>query len=347
MGREHVPASQCLLTVMTASSPGAIAVVQLTGDWQPILQNLTGTSVPKDSSARLLQLGEIDQGIVAPIQPGIVQIMPHGGVRVMQRLVDRLLELGATLAAPDDITPTQMYPEARTPLEALMLRTLSAAQSPLAIDLLLAQPQRWTAFHQSGTTWSDQDQQRSERLNRLITPPRVVLAGLPNVGKSTLTNALAGRVMSIAFDMPGTTRDYAWTHIDLAGLTVAWHDTPGLRLSDDPIEQHAIAIARGILRSADLVVAMTSRDVEYRWPTLDRPADVQIVNKCDCHVDPPSSFHHAKSLAISARTGQGMHEFVAMLRERLVPAADMLSPRPWLFDPRLHALMETGTAPSG
>jgi GTP1/Obg family GTP-binding protein len=120
-----------------------------------------------------------------------------------------------------------LYPEASDRFEALMLAALARAQSPLAIDLLLDQPRRWRRIRRARRQLSEEDLARSTRLNRLIEPPVAVLAGQPNVGKSTLSNALLGRAMSIAYDMPGTTRDYTAGWIDLAGLVVSWHDTPG------------------------------------------------------------------------------------------------------------------------
>ena len=70
---------------------------------------------------------------------------------------------------------------------------------------------------------SEEDLARSRRLNRLIEPPLVVVVGAANVGKSTLGNALVGRSMSIATDLPGSTRDYTSGRVELAGVGGALH----------------------------------------------------------------------------------------------------------------------------
>jgi small GTP-binding protein len=251
---------------------------------------------------------------------------------VVQRLLARLRELGVAGSDGEDLAlPSRaLYPEAADDIEALTLLALSRATSPLAVDLLLDQPRRRRAFTEAVTA---SDQARSQRLNRLITPPLVALVGAPNVGKSTLTNALHGRAVSITADLAGTTRDYTAARIDLGGLVVDWHDTPGVRASDDAIEQRAIALARRLLHRADLIIAM--RDPEHDWPALadlPRPADLLVMNKVDAA---RRGARPEGALLVSALRGEGLELLVATVRDRLVQPADLANPRPWLFDRRL------------
>ncbi len=332
--------ASCWLIHTTANQPGAIAILQLVGNCMPVLQAITGVDDWPLRQARLVRMENIDDGLAVRLDEHVAQLMPHGGPRVVQRLTARLLELGAVLPgdvfdgddAPD---PQQLYPEAADRFEALMMLALARSPSPMAIDLLLDQPRRWRTFVEAGEHLTPEDRKRSKRLNRLLTPPTVVLAGRPNVGKSTLSNALLGRAMSIALDMPGTTRDYTAGRIDLAGLVVDWHDTPGLRESDDPIEARAIAIAQRLIKDADYLIAMT--DHEHDWPDLQRVSDLRILNKADLL---PEKLHHGDALPpdvlrVSATTGEGITSLVATIRDDLVPPADRKNPRPWLFDPRL------------
>ncbi len=199
---------------------------------------------------------------------------------------------------------------------------------------------------------TQEDFARSRRLNRLIDPPIVVVVGAPNVGKSTLCNALLGRSMSIAADMPGTTRDYTSGRIELAGLVVALYDTPGMRDTSDPIESKAIDLAQQLIERADLLIAM--KDHEHDWPALPRPPDLRILNKIDLLSSPSgrgaggdgnspaspavlrsSDPHPAADLRISATHGTGISDLVTAVRDCLVPPADLAHPGPWLFDDRL------------
>ncbi len=200
---------------------------------------------------------------------------------------------------------------------------------------------------------SEEDRARSRCLNRLIDPPLVVVVGAANVGKSTLSNALFGRSMSITADRPGTTRDYTSGRIELAGLVVDWHDTPGLRATDDPIERKAIDLARSLIEHADLLIALT--DHEHEWPQLPRDPDLRVLNKIDLLPSPPgrgagvSAGDHATGrsavadspwrgeglISISALQQTGLPQLVTAVRDQLIPPADLQHPGPWLFDDRL------------
>lgn len=340
----------CRVLVTTPNRPGAIAILQLHGHVVPILHAITGIDDWPLGRARFVPFDDIDDGIAVRLTNEIAQLMPHGGPRVVQRLTQRLTELGVDLVAAFEANPVDVYPEAADQFEALALAGVARAASPLAVDVLLDQPRRWRtltslASHGGGRevgqiSLSDEDMARSQRLNRLIEPPRVVVVGAVNVGKSTLSNALLGRSMSITADLPGTTRDYTSGRIELAGLVVDWHDTPGLRETDDPIERKAIDLARSLIESADLLVALT--DDEHDWPTLPRQSDLRVLNKIDLmskeasyHVPAAGDCRAAPDLRVSALQSTGLPELVTRVRDQLVPPADLTHPGPWLFDKRL------------
>ncbi len=327
--------------VATALRPGAIAIIQIHGDVEPVLARITGRSDWPPGRARLATLADIDEGIVARIDERTAQIMPHGGVRVVQRLAAWLAERGVVAGSAAGIDPQDAFPEALDRTEALALVALSRAASPLAVDLLLDQRRRWAARPRI----TGADRARSIRLNRLIDPPLVVVAGSPNVGKSTLSNALVGRSISITADRPGTTRDYTAGRIDLAGLVVDWHDTPGLRGTRDPIEAEAIRLAGGLIERADFIVAMTAPGTD--WPALPREPDLRVINKCDLDPAPRSASGGggAETLCVSALRGDGLAALVATIRDKLVPPGDLAHPGPWLFDERLESDSGADCAP--
>lgn len=311
------------LVVATAPQPGAIAIIQVCGDVEPLLAELTGAAGWPVGRARLVRFADIDAGIAARLADDVAQLMPHGGPRVVQRLTAWLAGRGV-VPGPDPPDPTQVYPEAADRIEALALAAVARAASPLAVEPLLAQPARW----RTGPRLSPEDRARSRRLDRLITPPIVVLAGAADVGKSTLCNALLGRSMSITAEGPGTTRDYTSGRVDLGGLVVDWHDTPGARAGAGDVERAAQALAAGLMRRADLVIAMT--DAAHDWPDLPRAPGLRVAGKAD--LEP----RRDADVAVSASEGTGLSDLVAAVRRRLVPDADLEHPGPWLFDERLE-----------
>ena len=334
----------CRVLVTTPNRPGAIAILQLHGHVVPILHAITGIDDWPLGRARFVPFDDIDEGIAVRLTNEIAQLMPHGGPRVVQRLIQRLIELGVDLGHAFEANPADVYPEAADLFEALALAGVARAASPLAIDLLLDQPRRWRSLSpppsQGGgrgvgrSPLTEQDLARSRRLNRLIEPPRVVVVGAANVGKSTLSNALFGRSMSITADLPGTTRDYTSGRIDLAGLVVNWHDTPGLRETVDPIERKAIDLARSLIERADLLIALT--DHESAYPQLSRQPELRVFNKIDLLPAPPGRGAGGEGLlSISALHGTGLAELVTTVRDHLVPPADLQNAGPWLFDDRL------------
>lgn len=282
-------ALDCHWSQLTALNSGAIAILQLTGpDAASVLERLTSFSDWKPGVLRHVHFGDIDDGLAVLLNAETAQIMPHGGPRVLQRLAQELASLGAGHDPVPD--PTSVFPEAADAFEARMLESLAHAASPAAMDLLLAQPVRWRHWRAQSEshrkTSLPRIAERSQRWNRLLTPATVAVVGRPNVGKSTLGNRMLGQAASLVADLPGTTRDWVAGFANLRAswgdVVVRWLDTPGIRQSDDPIEQRAIELAQQVIASADVVV--TVRDELGEWieaAALPRKPDVWVVNKCD------------------------------------------------------------------
>ncbi len=312
----------------TSRQPGAVAVIELAGDVAPLLERLTGVQPPGVGAVRLADLAGIDRGLVIRLADDRAAITPHGGLRIVERLLERLRAAGALVDRSESIDPTRLYPEASDRWEALALAAISRAASPMAIDLLMQQPDRWRRWAAAnGDRPTDDDLSCSLRLNRLLTPPLVVVVGLPNVGKSTLTNRLAGRRVSIEADLPGTTRDYVAARIDLAGLVVNLIDTPGLLEKPGEADAAALTTAGRIIEQADLLIALT--DHEQPWPTLPRQADLRVANKAD------RCSREDADISISALNGRNVEVLVSAVAERLVPRVDREHPGVWVFDVRL------------
>ena len=148
---------------------------------------------------------------------------------------------------------------------------------------------------------------------------RVVLAGPPNAGKSTLMNALARRDVAIVTDIPGTTRDVLEVRLDLGGMAVVVSDTAGMRETVDAIEQEGIRRARDAMARADLVLWLVPPDRASAVDPGEQPAGacvVRIATKAD--VGPPPD---DVPFAVSARTGEGLEELTDLIARRAQAAA--------------------------
>ena len=299
-------------TLLTAVQPGAIAIVQLQGDVQQTLSALTGRSSWQDRELHLLTIPDIDEVIAVKINSKYAQVMPHGGMQVLRRLAGRFADLGI------EQTDMPQFPEAADAIEEAMLRALSSAESPLAVHLLLQQPSRLRRAHQT-----QEDRTRSERLNHLITPPRVVLVGAPNTGKSTLMNALTKQSTSIVHPLPGATRDAVGARVNCADLVIDLYDLPGYRDANNTIERASIELATNIASTASLTILIA--DSQHDWISTTATNKILIGTKSD--LAQRADAH----LCVSAITGDGIHQLGVSIRDALVPPSDIQSDRPWFF----------------
>lgn len=142
---------------------------------------------------------------------------------------------------------------------------------------------------------------------RVRTGFEVAIIGAPNVGKSTLLNALAGRDAAITSEYAGTTRDVIEVRMDLAGLPVTLLDTAGLRETQDKVEEIGIKRARERAGLADLRVFLVEGDQKPDFDPL--PDDIVLKAKADLLDD--------KSGAVSGASGEGVANLIDQITERL------------------------------
>ncbi|MGE0847064.1 MAG: tRNA uridine-5-carboxymethylaminomethyl(34) synthesis GTPase MnmE [Flavobacteriaceae bacterium] len=142
---------------------------------------------------------------------------------------------------------------------------------------------------------------------------RVVLAGPPNVGKSSLLNALAGRDVAIVSEIPGTTRDRIEARLDLGGYLVVVTDTAGLRDTDDPVEREGVRRSVESVEEADLVLRVFDEPhAAARWDAGER--ELVVLNKGDLFGMVDSK---AEQFVVSAKTGAGLDALLAEITRRL------------------------------
>ena len=307
----------------TSPLPGAIGVLHIVGEVESVLDGLKVQS-PKIGETRLAEVAGIDEAVVARTSIDSCLVMPHGGPRIRQLLSEALGAIGIPMVTSDSVASSCAWPEASDPIEAEVLRALATTESPRAIPLLLAQPERHRAELSSGAS----DPERSSSLRRLLDPPLIAIAGSPNVGKSTLLNSLAGHEVAIAADLAGTTRDAVVSRVLFDGVACEVADLPGRRDSEDPVEQRAIGLSDRFIANADLLLLVVE-DPEAVAPPLKREPDLVVMNKID-RLDCPETFTGPK---VSALTGEGIQDLARSIRERLIPSRHLDSEEPWFIDP--------------
>lgn len=148
----------------------------------------------------------------------------------------------------------------------------------------------------------------SQMGERLRDGLNIIIAGAPNVGKSTLMNVISKREVSIVTPTPGTTRDIIELSLDIKGYPVTLVDTAGIRDTDDPVEREGVERARRRLKDADLTLWLTECGTPLVRGSDVAGATILVNTKSDqsstaTDVDLPGMI---SSLRISARTGEGV-----------------------------------------
>lgn len=145
---------------------------------------------------------------------------------------------------------------------------------------------------------------------------KVVIAGRPNSGKSSLLNALAGRDVAIVTEYEGTTRDILHCELDIGGYAVHFYDTAGIRETSEPVEREGIRRALGKMEEADLVLSLA--DSTSPEDFVDVPDGLDVIRtgtKADLLTD--SDTKPMVDILISSATGYGIADLKAYVLSRM------------------------------
>lgn len=323
----------------------------------------------------------------------VVELQVHGGPVVLDLLLRRLLTLGARLARPGEFSERAFLNDKLDLVQAEAIADLIAAGSEQAarsalqslqgvfsqrVDELLEAliilrlhveaaidfPEEEIDFLADGAILVQLDAvlagvtavEREARQGSLLREGlRVVIAGRPNAGKSSLLNALAAREVAIVTDIAGTTRDVLREHILIDGLPLHVIDTAGLRESSDVVEQEGIRRAWREIEQADRVLLVLDASDASQEPAqvlaemFERcPAALTVImNKCDLSPAPAGSEEcrldgvDVPCIRLSAREGTG----IELLREHLKQVAGFQPEGAGAFSARrrhIDALRQTG-----
>lgn len=162
----------------------------------------------------------------------------------------------------------------------------------------------------------------NERNARLLEEGmEVAICGLPNVGKSSLFNALLSEERAIVTDIPGTTRDIVQGAMLLSGLRINLSDTAGLRDSEETVEKIGIERAKGMMRQADLLLVVLdgsrpiNREEHVLLKQTEGSARLVLQSKSDLNQVP----HLPETILFSSKTGDGL----SLLKEKITAFAGM------------------------
>ncbi len=313
----------------------------------------------------------------------VTEISAHGSPVVLSTILRRAIDAGARLAEPGEFTLRAFLNgkidliqaeavadliDAVTPRQARVSfdqleGTLTAAIGRIESDLfdVIAKLEASLDFPDEGYHFVGAAEARValasviDRIEALLAHSargrlvregaQVAIVGAPNVGKSSLFNALLNANRAIVTALAGTTRDLLTERAEIGGLSLALIDTAGVRETADVIEQEGVSRTRATLRVADLVLvvldrsrAITAEDRDLLAETAVQPR-VVVLNKSDL----PGVITEA-GVAISARTGAGLDELIAAIANEL--AAEVSGPRdqPAVSNVRHTVLLERARA---
>lgn len=313
-------AGPVLAALLSPPGKGALAVIHVCGEGaRSLVERLLGRAVEDAPRLGVLRQGDekIDE-VLARRTEGFtgeetVEITSHGGPAVVERILAALEASGAERADAAALLERgvetrhldrpraeawSLLPTAATELAARVLRDQAEGALSRAVAAMSAprDAERLLATAPLGLA--------------LARPRRVVLAGSPNVGKSTLFNALVAADRALVSDVPGTTRDPVRDVIAIEQVPFELIDTAGVEEPRDLLEQLAIERTHRRLREADVVLFLFDAEAGAQGPelrfleSLGHRRVILLVNKIDAGSKRPL----LEALPISARTGQGVED---------------------------------------
>ena len=308
--------------VRVLSPPGraAIAVVgcfgSLTREWfrawfapEPKLGRATyGMVLGRDGAA-------IDDAVLFWSSDDTAYLTTHGNPALLEQL------LPVISAEPSPERPVDPWEGVR-PFWSGFLERANDAPTPEGAAYVIAQANRWERLLLAGARGDALSREELElaesRKSGLAfeSPPRIVLLGPPNAGKSTLVNRLVGRERILTSPVPGTTRDRLEVRGGLAHRPVLWIDGAGIRESEDPLESEGVVRLQDAAARADLVLDFFASDSSL---TGGGPPRLAVRSKCDLEPLPGAE----GVFAVSGVTGEGIERLERAIAESLWDCHDL------------------------
>lgn len=274
-----------------------------------------------------------------------VEIHCHGGVLITRKVLDAALKAGARTALPGEFTfkafengkidltkaeavqqviaskSEMAWQAAENHLEGKLYSKISGFQKRLTE--IVAILEAWVDFSEEGLEFATKEELTADLLDLLKCMAALhetfydgqyikagfslCLIGAPNVGKSSLMNALTGKERAIVTNIPGTTRDVLEEEVQIAGLNFRLIDTAGIRETDEVIEKEGIRRSEKAAKEADLVLVVYDISHPQHLPiTLPEKKTIAIWNKADLAHGEKEGLPFTHVVEVSAKESQGI-----------------------------------------
>lgn len=338
MRSERATYAACL----TPPGRAAIATLAIRGPraWEVVRRlfrplSPAGSPLPVQPAVGRIWVGRLGDALADTVVLTVIRAAPmpwvevhcHGGPEVVHMLLEGLESGGVETCSWQDLELETTEDRTQAVVTAQLARAPTARTAAFLLDqyhgafdeALAAARAALDAIHRDEAGRRLADLARQAPLGRhLTTPWQVVVAGAPNVGKSSLVNALAGFQRTVVSATAGTTRDVVTTLIAVDGWPVQLADTAGVRAGGTGLEGQGIELARSAVAAADLCLWVLDASVPPVWPDFSAPRLRYLVNKTDL----PAAWdlgQAAEAVQVSAKTGAGLPELCERLASWLVP----------------------------
>lgn len=290
----------------------------------------------------------------------VVEVQAHGGPILLDMLLERICELGARLARAGEFSERAFLngkldlAQAEAIADLIESGSRAAAKAAMRslkgefsgkIHDLVEDITRLRAYVEAALDFAEEEidfladdtvttqlqacqhnialiLKRAEQGRVLKEGLNLVLAGLPNAGKSSLLNYLAGYEAAIVTEIPGTTRDVLREHISLKGIPLRVHDTAGLHETENPVEREGIKRAWQEIHQADTVLLLVDASIGITAADdliIDKLQSVNyklVYSKADLLA--PTTDRDTQGLYISTKNGEGLESLIDTITDKLM-----------------------------